>query len=293
MSSFHTIMKKLLIWVVSLSCFFNLIILLKMMETKQTQEQTQDQTKTELDDNTTIEHYTKNHILGAIQEPLSEISFSGYKHVNSLKRCQIRKVASSASSKLHVAFEKLPNPPNSDYTMSKDSFSFALVRDPLARLYSGYWNKCLNQIEREPTQCPNFRHARQNPPLFSEWLKAQYQDNFRAMHQNEHFKPMSKVCNLTEYDIVLHLESPTINSNLSKLWKALGLPHGVVDEAYPPLGTKRTEFYYSNASYGIQQYYNCSTLKLALPMLQEDYEGPYKQYFPFPLWVNNDTNRMC
>jgi len=55
---------------------------------------------------------------------------------------------------------------------SSHQLSIAVIRDPLERLWSGYHNICLHQIERENTQSPNFLRARHEPPDFAYWLCA-------------------------------------------------------------------------------------------------------------------------
>jgi hypothetical protein len=218
-----------------------------------------------------------------MKDPRSEISFTGYKHVKQLNRCHLNKVASSASEKLHNAWNELKLPTDEGYLLA-DSFNFAIIRDPLSRLYSGYWNKCKHQIEREKRQCPNFLQARRKPPSFLLWLQSQEKDN-KTFHRNLHFRSMSEQCKIDNNHIVLHLESPNVNMHLSRLWRALGVPHEEVDKQYPPMKGKKDFWYYANAANETHEYYNCETLDLALPLLRNDYEGPYQDFFPLPAWA--------
>ena len=204
--------------------------------------------------------------------------------------CVPHKVASSSTIFVFRAWKKVTNATTTttngnDKTKAK-TFRYSIIRDPLERLYSGYWNKCLHQPIKEKTQCPNFPRARRNPPTFEQWLQSCNTPQGKLhFHNNVHFRAMSKQCNLQEYDKVYHLSSPTFNQDMNTMWKQLGAPQDVVKNAFPVEKPRTLSWYHSNATATARDQYNCRSLALALPLLQQDYFGSYKNYFPFPDWV--------
>lgn len=263
-------------------------------------------------------------------------SYTGYRYVINLTRCVPLKVSWSANRDLYEKFWiHLPIATNNYDTMTStighhnstdgmdggtdginnnnnndnrnivlQSFNYTIIRDPLERLYSGYWNKCLHSPKHEQ-HCVGFPAVSEemdNPPTLKEFLQRNYGGGrrhnrrpFEALHKNPHFKPMSLVCHpITMYQHVFNMGDPQFNTNMSILWKRLGVQPNVVEKYFPStsdtnttMGQRKLSWYHSGSSlYGVEeQYQDCTTLRLAMEAVKYDYEGPYNQFFPKPVWA--------
>jgi hypothetical protein len=132
--------------------------------------------------------------------------YTGYRYVNKLVKCVPNKVSSSANREIYDQWKQLPV---SNSASSETRFSYAVIRDPLGRLYSGYWNKCLHSSSEED-HCVHFKKQRQTssngnsssssstnppPPTFLQFLQRNYlKDKFHKLHQNSHYQPIVKLC---------------------------------------------------------------------------------------------------
>lgn len=194
--------------------------------------------------------------------------------------CVPLKVGSSVSNLMHDHWQALPNE-NKTFPNGKQ---YAIVRDPLERLWSGYWNKCLHQIKREKTQCPNFPGARLYPPSFEEWL-TKCTANSTEFMRNDHFKAMSKACDLDSYQHVFYLSSPTFNQQIAALWQSYGLSKDLTERWFPTTKPRALKDYHAGAANATHAHYTNVTLRLALKLLKDDYQGNYSKYFPLPNWA--------
>lgn len=212
-------------------------------------------------------------------QPKAQIS--GIQNTGPVQFCVPYKVASAATKELYEIWKNQQG--TEPYTGNK--IKYTIIRDPLERLWSGFWNKCLHQIEREHIQCPNYPHARQQPPTLEEWLrKALTTDGFEKYEFNKHFIAMSKYCNLNDYGThIYHLSSPTFNKDMSQLWKSTGVASDVVENYFPESKPRTMQDYHANAAETAKENFSCEALHLALELLEPDYQ--YEQYFPMPIWA--------
>jgi hypothetical protein len=96
---------------------------------------------------------------------------------------------------------------------------------------------------------------------------------------------MSAECKLDESDIVLNLNDPSFTADMARLWKGVGVANDVVETQFPATKSLDDHEYYSHAANNTTQHYSCHTLALALKILDTDYEGQYKKWFPLPAWA--------
>ena len=75
-------------------------------------------------------------------------NFTGYRYIQDLKVNAPFKVSSSVNIHLYKSWIQLPLASNSTQQHTvHTNFSFAVIRDPLERLYSGYYNKCIKSAK--------------------------------------------------------------------------------------------------------------------------------------------------
>jgi hypothetical protein len=214
----------------------------------------------------------------------------GTSKIQYLDICMIRKVASSATTTLINEWKQMPHANNGV------SLSFVIIRDPLERLWSGFYNKCLHQIETEGGQCPHYGHLYfedSEIPTLTEWLQ-KCVNNKQPYLGNTHFKPMTTICNLKKYHPnVYNLADPNFNRDMNDLWKnGAGVDPEVVDRWFPVTGERKRESYYSNAAAeGIAQHFDCKSLQLALQLTSKDYHGSARDYFPIPKWASQMSKK--
>jgi hypothetical protein len=169
-------------------------------------------------------------------------NYTSFRYVVNLKRCVPMKVSWSANRDLYEKHWKgLPvasaGGGNRD-DLVVPAFNYTVIRDPLERLYSGYWNKCLHSPKHEQN-CVGFPGVAdptvRTPPTLREFLEknagtgptiggasrvsggrrggmpagrrgptvVHRRRPFEALHGNSHFTPMSKLCHpLTSYQRV-------------------------------------------------------------------------------------------
>jgi hypothetical protein len=220
-------------------------------------------------------------------------TFTGYRYVQNLVWNVPKKVSWSANRDLYQLWSVLPLPPNHtiEWEHIVPTLQYAIIRDPLERLYSGYYNKCIKSPYYED-HCTMFppKYREQHPPTFLQFLSRNYQtDRFRTMLRNPHYRPISLMYpNLKEMDYVLDMDSPNFNHNMSTLWKRFGANHSEVDKQFPTTVQRKLSSYHSGTtSLTIEkQFQNCTTLQLAMMVAIGDYQGPFvNTYFPTPDWV--------
>ena len=222
-----------------------------------------------------------------VEEITVNATSRGKSKIKKLDFCMLRKVASSASTGLLKEWETMPKDENGG------TFQMVIIRDPLERLWSGFWNKCLNQIEREPGQCPHYKqlYNKEKPP-FAEWLRKSA-DRPGPFFANPHFKPMSSICPINRYPNVYRFSDPDFNKKMNEVWKnTMGVNGELVDRWFPVESERKREFYHSNAADGIESHFDCITLRLALKLTARDYHGQSKAYFPLPKWAR-DMSIKC
>lgn len=143
-------------------------------------------------------------------------------------------------------------------------------------------DKC---VRSNTTECPNY-FRRGTPGSFYYFLVRQHK-NPKSFFQNGHYRPMSSICNYTNVDVAFQLEDPMTDGHLRRMWLTLGAVPKLVKKYYPlGQGHKKQFHHHKNKSkIGAEAYYDCDSLRLALPLTQGDYNGPYKQFFPMPAWA--------
>ena len=242
--------------------------------------------------------------------------YTGYRYVNKLIKCVPNKVSSSANRDIYAEWKKLPVANTT--TTTTTTFSYAVIRDPLSRLFSGYWNKCLHSGQDE-SHCIHFSTAhersktQQPPPTFLQFLQYNYiQDNFRKMHRNSHYKPIVKLCrhiqknnknqddpkqtklslSSSSYDYVFDMADAQFNIDMNDFWKRLGAPHKMVNSFFPTTRKRKLSWYHSGSiqTDTVKNFYLtnntdiCQTLQLAIMATSTDYDVA-PQYFPKPQWA--------
>lgn len=224
--------------------------------------------------------------------------FTGFRYVKNLTRNVPYKVSWSSNVEMYRSWIQLPLPNStnganpSEVALVSESLSYAIIRDPLERLYSGFYNKCHKPSEIED-HCTGYTPTQRkaNPPTFIEFLRSNFRrDGFRVMHENAHYKPITKAFpNLGGMDHVFNMASADYNRDISHMWKRLGANHSVVDKVFPTQTPRKKQFYHSGTTLeNIQERFaECETLHLGMIACNDDYEGPFaKQYFPIPSWVS-------
>jgi hypothetical protein len=224
-------------------------------------------------------------------------TYTGYRYVQNLIWNVPKKVSWSANENLYKSWKVLPVPPlnhtvkNSERNYVAKMFQYAIIRDPLERLYSGYYNKCIKSPSYED-HCiffPPTSRGKKSPTLLQFLYRNYRTNNFRDMLSNDHYRPISLMFpNLDQMDHVFHMDSPNFNRGMSSFWKRLGANHSEVDRHFPTNVNRKLNSYHSGiTSSTIQQHYpNCTTLQLAMIISKWDYEGPFSQpYFPTPVWA--------
>jgi hypothetical protein len=207
--------------------------------------------------------------------------YTGYRYVNKLIKCVPNKVSSSANREIYDQWKQLPVLSNSASSETR-RFSYAVIRDPLGRLYSGYWNKCLHSSSKED-HCVHFTKKRPKgsnssstnplpPPTFLQFLQRNYlKDKFHKLHQNSHYQPIVKLCRhqnienttrlqqhpqqqqqqqhelLSTYDHVFDMASPDYNNDMNDFWKRVGAPHQIVDAFFPTTERRKLSWYHSGS----------------------------------------------
>jgi len=232
------------------------------------------------------------------------MEYDGYTRVHHLNVCEIRKGISGRSQPLFQEWQTLWHPRTNIPTDPKamvDELSFAIVRDPLERLYSGYWNLCHNENQqgihaqrrrqKQRKVCPGFPNAGAQHPTFREFLRLQYQSNWEVLDWHPHFRPQSRICNLSNnrVDLVLSLASDTIRRDLKTLWQIVGVSPELVQNELD--GSRGLMAVPGVSSVGAA--FDCETLQLALPLVNKDYQGPHQQFFPFPEWATKLLKQGC
>ncbi|KAG7337439.1 sulfotransferase family protein [Nitzschia inconspicua] len=231
-------------------------------------------------------------------------TFTGYRYVRDLIWKVPQKVSWSANRDLFRSWSMLPLPPNDTTTTNStattaqtdliiDTLQYAVIRDPLERLYSGYYNKCIKSPDYED-HCTGFspKQRKAYPPSFLSFLMRNYRMNrFKKMLQNPHYKAITHLIpNLDRMDHVFHMGSPTFNEEMSSFWKRLGANHTEVERQFPTEAQRKLNSYHSGTtSTTIQQHFeDCQTFQLAMIVTRGDYQGKYAQlYFPIPQWAKD------
>jgi Sulfotransferase family len=220
-------------------------------------------------------------------------TFTGYRYVRNLDWRVPFKVSWSANRDLFEAWKVLPFPPNGTAKEKRviDRLQYSVVRDPLERLYSGYYNKCIQSPDYED-HCTGFsvQQRKTNPPTLLKFLQRNYRRNtFRSMISNPHYTPISySIPDLYQMDVVFDMADSDFNRDMAFFWKHLGANHTQVDRRFPVAKNRTLDHYHSGtSSETIQQYFeDCPTLLLAMRATRGDYQGRYAEsYFPTPTWA--------
>lgn len=218
--------------------------------------------------------------------------FTGFRYVEELGRNVPLKVSSSSNNNMHKSWIGLPLPTNStpEAAFVTKTFRYAVIRDPLERLYSGYYNKCIKSPDYE-NLCTGWNQTmrKANPPTFSEFLERNSRTNFRIMHQNGHYKPITKMFpDLDRMDHVFRMGDTNYNGDVAHMWKRLGANHTMVEHIFPVDKPRPRRTYESRTTLDtIQQHFqDCMTLHLGVRACKADYQGKFaERFFPTPQWV--------
>jgi hypothetical protein len=228
----------------------------------------------------------------------SSEAFTGFRYVTHLQKNVPMKVGWSSNKNMYDSWIKLPLPANNntEAALVKIFFRFSVIRDPLERLYSGYYNKCIMSPDYE-NHCigwsPRMRKAK--PPTLLQFLQRNYRTGFLVMHRNPHYKPITQLFpDLDKMDHVFHMGDANFNRDIAHMWKRLGGNHTKVDRIFP-VHTPRKRFEYESRTTHetIQQHFaDCETLHLGLLATQGDYHGKFAaRYFPTPQWALDKLNK--
>lgn len=227
-------------------------------------------------------------------------TFTGYRYVRNLDWRVPFKVSWSANRDLFESWKVLPLPPNGTAEEKRviDRLQYAVVRDPLERLYSGYYNKCIQSPDYED-HCTGFsvQQRKTNPPTLLKFLQRNYRRNtFRSMISNPHYTPISyTIPDLYQMDVVFDTTKSDFNRDMASFWKRLGANHTQVDRRFPVAKNRTLNKYHSGtSSETIRQHFeDCQTLLLAMRATRGDYQGRYAEsYLPTPTWAL-DKLRVC